>query len=40
MIDLIVANEADREIVIGEVRRNPRRIDLHGMEEKSQNIIS
>lgn len=39
-IDLVAVNEADREIVIGEVKRNPRRIDLHGLEEKSRNIIS
>ena len=39
-IDLIAVNEADREIVIGEVKRNPRRIDLHGLEQKSQNIVS
>ena len=39
-IDLVAVNEADREIVIGEVKRNPRRIDLHGLEEKSKNIAS
>ncbi len=39
-IDLIAVNDADREIVIGEVKRNPRRIDLHGLEEKSRNIVS
>lgn len=39
-IDLIAVNEADREIVIGEVKRNPKRIDLHGLEEKSVKIIS
>lgn len=39
-IDLIAVNESDREIVIGEVKRNPHRIDLHGLEEKSRNIIS
>ena len=39
-IDLIAVNEADREIVIGEVKRNPKRIDLHGLEEKAANIIS
>ena len=38
-IDLIAVNEADREIVIGEVKRNPRRIDLHGLEQKAQNIV-
>ena len=39
-IDLVAVNEVEREIVIGEVKRNPRRIDLHGLEEKSRNIIS
>lgn len=39
-IDLIAVNEADREIVIGEVKRNPRRIDIHGLEQKAHNIIS
>ncbi len=39
-IDLIAVNEAEREIVIGEVKRNPKRIDLHGLEEKSVKIIS
>lgn len=39
-IDLIAVNEADHEIVIGEVKRNPRRIDMHGLKEKSLRIIS
>ena len=39
-IDLVAVNEADREIVIGEVKRNSRRIDLHGLEEKSTAIVS
>lgn len=39
-IDLIAVNEADREIVIGEVKPNPKRIDLHVLEEKSANIVA
>ena len=39
-IDLIAVNEADREIVIGEVKRNPRRIDIHGLETRSANIVA
>lgn len=39
-IDLIAVNEVDREIVIGEVKRNPRRIDMHGLEQKSRNIAT
>lgn len=37
-IDLIAVNEADREIVIGEVKRNKARIDLHKLEAKSETI--
>lgn len=39
-IDLVALNEAEREIVIGEVKRNPRHINLHTLEQKSQNIVS
>lgn len=39
-IDLIAVNEAEREIVIGEVKRNPRKIDMHVLEEKSCDIVS
>lgn len=37
-IDLVAVNEADREIVIGEVKRNSSRIDLHGLKEKAKKI--
>ncbi len=39
-IDLIAVNEAEREIVIGEVKRNTSRINLHDLEDKSANISS
>lgn len=39
-IDLIAVNEAEREIVIGEVKRNPSHINLHDLEDKSANITS
>lgn len=39
-IDLVAVNEADKLIVIGEVKRNPRRIDIHGLESKSANIVA
>ncbi|MDE5975505.1 MAG: ATPase [Muribaculaceae bacterium] len=39
-IDLIAVNDSDHEIIIGEVKRNPDRISLHGIEEKSVNILS
>lgn len=38
-IDLIAVNEADRRIVIGEVKRNKRRIDLHRLQEKAAAIV-
>ena len=37
-IDLVAVNEAEREIVIGEVKRNAGRINLHVLEEKSKTI--
>ena len=39
-IDLIAVNDAEREIVIGEVKRNPRHINLHGLEKKASAITS
>lgn len=39
-IDLVAVNEADKEIVIGEVKRNSSRIDLHRLKEKATNIIN
>lgn len=38
-IDLVAVNEADREIVIGEVKRNKRRIDLNTLEHKAETIV-
>lgn len=38
-IDLIAVNEADREIVVGEVKRNASRIDIHALERKSTTIV-
>ncbi len=37
-IDLIAVDEADHEIVIGEVKRNKKRIDLHKLEDKAASI--
>ena len=37
-IDLVAVNEADREIVIGEVKRNSGRINIHGLEGKAEAI--
>lgn len=38
-IDLVAVNEADKEIVIGEVKRNKQRINLHKLEEKAKVIV-
>ena len=38
-IDLVAVNEAEHKIVIGEVKRNPDRIDLHILNEKSAKIL-
>lgn len=38
-IDLVAVNEAEHKIVIGEVKRNPDRIDLHILKEKSAKIL-
>lgn len=37
-IDLIAVNEADREIVVGEIKRNKKRISLHTLEEKAKTL--
>lgn len=38
-IDLIAVNEADKELVLGEIKRNPDKINLSEIEEKSKGII-
>ena len=38
-IDLIAVNEAEREIVFGEVKRNKGRIDLHKLEAKAEKLL-
>lgn len=37
-LDLVAVNEVDKTIVIGEIKRNRNRIDLHYLENKSENI--
>ena len=39
-IDLVAVNEAERAITIGEVKRNPDKIDLNLLKEKSAKILS
>lgn len=39
-IDLVAVNEAEHEIVIGEVKRNAGRIDLHTLEAKAATIAA
>ncbi len=38
-IDLVAVNETDRKIVIGEVKRNKRRIDFRKLESKAETIV-
>ena len=38
-IDIIAVNEADKELVIGEIKRNPEKIDLTELKEKAQGIV-
>ena len=39
-IDLIAVNEADRSVVIGECKRNPDKIRMKTLQEKSAGILS
>ena len=39
-IDLIAVNQNDKQIVIAECKRNPRRIDLETLKEKSATILN
>ena len=38
-IDLIAVNEVDHILIIGECKRNAKRINLHTLQEKSQTIL-
>ena len=38
-IDLIAINEADKELVLGEIKRNPDKIKISEVQEKSKGII-
>ena len=38
-IDLIAVNEADKELVIGEIKRNPEKISLSEVKDKAQSIV-
>ena len=38
-IDLIAVNEADKVLVLGEIKRNTDKINLSVVEEKSKGII-
>lgn len=37
-IDLVAVNEVEKEVVIGECKRNPNRINLHVLQEKAANL--
>lgn len=39
-IDLIAVNDTEKSIVIGEIKRNPDKIDLHVLEEKAASIVA
>ena len=39
-IDLIAVNDTEKRIVIGEIKRNPDKIDLHVLEEKAVSIVA
>lgn len=39
-IDLIAVNDAEKSIIIGEIKRNPAKIDLHALEEKAESVVS
>lgn len=38
-IDIIAVNEADKELVIGEIKRNPEKVCLTELKEKAQGIV-
>lgn len=38
-IDIIAVNEADKELVIGEIKRNPEKISLSDVKDKAQGIV-
>lgn len=39
-IDLIAVNDTEKSIVIGEIKRNPDKIDLHALEGKAVSIVA
>lgn len=39
-IDLVAVNESDREIIIGEIKRNPDRISMSLLQEKAANLTA
>ena len=39
-IDLIAVNDTEKSIVIGEIKRNPEKIDLHVLEKKAVSIVA
>lgn len=39
-IDLIAVNDTEKSIVIGEIKRNPDKIDLHVLEKKAVSIVA
>lgn len=39
-IDLIAVDDAERQLVIGEVKRQSQRLDMHQLKEKAANIVA
>lgn len=39
-IDLIAANDADRRLVIGEIKRQAQRLDMNTLKEKAKSIVA
>jgi len=39
-IDIVAINEEEKRMVIGEVKRNPKKIDLHKLEKKALKLTS
>ena len=39
-IDIIALNEEQKQMLIGEVKRNPKRIDLHALERKASKLTA
>ena len=39
IVDIIAVNEADKELVIGEIKRNPEKINIAELKDKAQGLV-